>query len=128
MNKCINCGREFSATKTTTKYCSNKCRTYFNRNIEKRALTSVAPLTGTVEPPLTGTKCDAKPLTGTAKPGTLKTVNKTYDGKTSFADEEMNKVKAFINRAIAKKIEQGPNHPLNKDKFTKDGAFITYFK
>ena len=58
----------------------------------------------------------------------LKTCNKTSSSKTSYADEEMDKAKAFMQKAIETKFVNGPDHFFGRGKFTKKGEFITYFK
>ena len=72
-----------------------------------------------------------KPQNVTVKTATLaklRVINRTFDGANPFKNDETNKVNAFIDQAIAKKINQGPDYPLNTNKFTRKGEFITYFK
>jgi len=140
MNKCINCGEEFTAERTTAKFCSDKCRKYYGRRKLSGTNDPLKSLSGTdsgtkdslsgTKDSLSGTNDTLKSLSG-SKPDPLTSknvVNKMAGDKTGHENEEMNKTEDFIKAAIAKKISQGPDHPLNKDKFDKRGRFITYFK
>ena len=131
MNKCINCGGDLTAKRKGTKFCCDKCKLYYNRHTN-RINNDANRINNDTDKPLTVSNNDTDKsqnmITNTTTSAKPKIVNRTFDGTTPFANEEMDKVNVFIQEAIAKKIEQGPDYPLNNDKFTKDGAFITYFK
>jgi hypothetical protein len=41
MNKCLKCGKEYEAQRSTSKFCSNKCRSAFNRKNPTNGVTRV---------------------------------------------------------------------------------------